>query len=155
MIKNELPSQKILKKIFTYNEHDGSLTKISSGYSSWRIGSKGYMQINLFGKTVLVHRIAWKIYYGEDPEYIDHINKCKTDNRMSNLRSVSHSANMRNKKLGSNNKSGFTGVHFLKKKKKWRARIGVDKKKLDLGLFNTKEEAISARQEAEKIYGYN
>ncbi len=155
MIKNELPSQKILKEIFTYNEQDGSLTKISSGYSSWRIGSKGYMQINLFGKTVLVHRIAWKIYYGEDPEYIDHINKCKTDNRISNLRSVSHSTNMRNKKLGSNNKSGFTGVHFLKKKKKWRARIGVDKKKLDLGLFNTKEEAIFARQEAEKIYGYN
>jgi hypothetical protein len=58
------------------------------------------------------------------------------------------------KTLPKNNKSGYRGVWFDQSKGKWRAQIRFDKKCHKLGLYNTRIEAIKARQEAEiKYYG--
>ena len=57
-----------------------------------------------------------------------------------------------NKNLKSTNKSGVTGVCYLKKNKKWRADIAFNKKRVYLGLYKEKEDAIKARKEAEKKY---
>lgn len=61
-----------------------------------------------------------------------------------------------NQKIRNTNTSGKTGVSFMKSKGKWRARISVETKEIHLGLFDTFEEAVIARESAElKYYGFN
>ena len=75
---------------------------------------------------------------------VDHINGDTLDNRRENLRVVTKSDNLRNRKFGPSNKSGLRGV--IKTKYGWRAKI-------HLGTFNTKEEAYAAYREAyEKLF---
>ena len=117
--------------------------------------SNGYKKVKFLGKYYLVHRIVWKITYGKDPQYIDHINGIRDDNRISNLRSVGYSENNKNKKIGKNNKSGITGVSFDKQANKWKVSMGANKKKLHIGYFSNLSDAIIARKAAEKEYNFS
>lgn len=58
----------------------------------------------------------------------------------------------RNKRINVKNKSGYAGVWYSKKCKKWRVSIGLNGKTIHIGMYKTIEEAISARQIAEKDY---
>ena len=51
------------------------------------------------------------------------------------------------------NKSGYTGITF--RKNKWESRICYNKLRYFLGRFDTQEEAIKARQDAEKLLQAN
>lgn len=57
-----------------------------------------------------------------------------------------------NKGIFKNNKSGRTGVAWVEKQQKWRARIGVERKDINLGYFDTFEEACDARAAGEIKY---
>lgn len=88
---------------------------------------------------------------------VDHIihpprNGCKIDNRKSNLRFVTDIQNGHNKSLAINNTTGFTGVYFHKRDNIWCASIIVEKKRIYLGSFVNKYDAIKARKEAEIKY---
>ncbi len=84
------------------------------------INSDGYLMIMINGKAYPAHRLAWLIVYGTMPDgFIDHINRVRTDNRISNLRLVTHSENMQNRKIQKNNKSGYRGVSWDAKYGKW------------------------------------
>jgi hypothetical protein len=53
------------------------------------------------------------------------------------------------------NTSGKTGVRFRKDRGKWTARISYQNKNISLGCYETFEDAVKARQEAElKYYGF-
>lgn len=69
---------------------------------------------------------------------------------MANLRVVSKEDNNLNRKKYSNNVTGNKGITF--RRNRWRAVITVKKKRIELGTFLTKEEAIKARVEAEEKY---
>lgn len=114
-----------------------------------------YINVVLDGKRLLAHRVAWFIVTGVWPVEIDHINHIRHDNRWDNLREVSHINNHRNKPLQSNNISGYHGVGWEKSRKKWGAAIKVNGKKIQIGRFNTKEEAVAARKKAEQYYGFH
>lgn len=75
-------------------------------------------------------------------ELVDHINGNKLDNRKCNLRICSKVENCRNRQiLNKNNKSGFKGVKFDRRKNLWRADIGVDWGKAYLGRYKDIEAA--------------
>lgn len=74
---------------------------------------------------------------------IDHINRNTLDNRKSNLRNVPICINNLNK---SNNTSGCVGVTWDKAKNKWHVMIR-DK---NLGRYNSFDDAVKARKQAEK-----
>lgn len=77
------------------------------------ISGKGHYQVTLQGKRYLCHRIIYEIINNislKSNEQIDHINGDSSDNRIENLRVVTHSENMRNAKMSKNNSSGITGV---------------------------------------------
>lgn len=80
---------------------------------------------------------------------VDHINRNPLDNRKCNLRIVTHSENLHNTKVRSNNSSGVTGVQ--KCNKGWRASIQINNKSYRKA-FKTKKEAIAYRKELEKLY---
>ncbi len=115
---------------------------------------QGYKFGHLLGVRIYAHQVAWAHVHGAwPPASIDHINGHKSDNRISNLRSVSPSDNARNTKLHSRNKSGVSGVD--KSRGRWRARISVDGKAVNLGKFECFGRAVVARKLAERRFGYH
>jgi len=51
-----------------------------------------------------------------------------------------------------NNKSGYNGVHYSFIRNKFISRISINGKRIHLGSFNTKVEALQARIDAELLY---
>jgi hypothetical protein len=80
----------------------------------------------------------------KDKLEVDHINRNTLDNRTKNLRFATKSQNQCNRSIQKNNRSGFKGVSFDSKNNKWQAHICFNKKRKNLGRFNTKQEAYSA-----------
>lgn len=83
---------------------------------------------------------------------VDHIDRNRLNNRRKNLREATNIENAQNSSIRSNNSSGFTGVEFIKSASKWKAVITVNKKRIQLGRFEKKEDAVLARRNAEKKY---
>ena len=116
----------------------------------------GYLRCVVMARSYQAHRVAWAIHYGDWPDdQIDHINGKKDDNRIDNLRVVSFTENQRNKPKSSRNKSGVIGVHFYKPTGKWVASICVNRKRMQIGSFDTIEQAADARKIAEAEYGFH
>lgn len=91
------------------------------------------------------HRLAWFFMTGEWPILdIDHINGDRSDNRWSNLRLANDSQNGANKRRYKNNKSGFKGVIWDARHKRFKAQLKKDGKVLNLGRYHTAEEAHEA-----------
>lgn len=80
-------------------------------------------------------------HHGYLPGEIDHINNIKMDNRIENLREADRSRNCMNKNITKSNKTGFKGVSWFKKSKKYRAQIQINGKPKHLGLYNCPKEA--------------
>ena len=92
------------------------------------------------GSTYLAHRLAWFYHYAKWPEgLVDHKDRDKSNNRIVNLREVSASLNRLNANPGLTNTSGYVGVSFDAKARKWKARVG----NTYLGLFALKEDAAT------------
>jgi len=112
-------------------------------------------KISINNRPYSEHFLAWILFYGKDPDGpIDHIDGDATNNKISNLRIVSHSENHRNRKIQSNNRSGKQGVSRTSNGK-WRARIKINGKEMHLGTFKTFEEAVGARHESESKNGFS
>lgn len=155
------PTQESLLGVFNYDGVTGKLThkKTTSSGTAGSLAthahSGGYLCVSVGRKAYLAHRIIYLMVTGNWPEYIDHINHDRTDNRWNNLRGVSQTENNRNMSKQSNSTTGYVGVSFMKTKNKYRAYITVDKKAVHLGVFDTIEEAVAARESANIQYGYH
>ena len=152
-----------LHRLFDYNTETGVLTRrvktnnkcpVGAVVGSIKKSCKTSYWRCWFGKqNTYVHRVIWAMVYGDWPKgQIDHIDGNGLNNRIQNLRDVTHSENQRNKRLQSRNKSGHSGVTWYKPTQKWQAFISVDGKQKHLGHFGTVEEAAAARVAAEAIY---
>lgn len=86
------------RQLFRYDPSTGVLyRRHASGERVGAAKSNGYLVVSVRAKNYQVHRLIWLMVHGKWPDGdIDHINRIKTDNRITNLRDVSHQANMRN-----------------------------------------------------------
>lgn len=164
-------TQEQLKQILNYDKSTGMwiwLVDIFSGKNNKLKSAEkgnvagtlskihGYRIIGINGKKYRAHRLVWLYEYGYWPKYqIDHINHIKDDNRIVNLREVTHEDNQRNMSKSKNNKSGHTGVVWDKSVNKWRAEINIKNKSITLGRFINKEDAIKCRKQAEIKYKFH
>ena len=142
----------------SYNAETGLLVCTKSGAFLYAPRSDGYLTGEVDGITMLLHRLAWEIYHNKkipNGLQIDHVNGVRDDNRICNLRLVSRSGNMRNRATPKNNTSGQIGVHYSKGEDRWIARIGVKGRKVAIGAFIEKSDAIAARKLAEAEYGFH
>ena len=85
--------------------------------------------------------------------YTDHINGNKLDNRRCNLRTVTLAENQLNRRLNKNNKFGYPGIS-LEPNGKYRARIQLKGKKINLGNFSNLQAAKSALTSKRKELGF-
>jgi hypothetical protein len=100
-------------------------------------------------KLIQLHRIVIQAKQGE---IVDHINGNKLDNRKCNLRICTKSQNCQNRKISKLNKSGFNGVSWNIRNKKWVAQIACNNQKIHIGFFNEPIEAAKAFNEAALKY---
>ena len=102
----------------------------------------GYIEIGVDGERHLAHRLAWFWVHGAWPNWhIDHIDGDNSNNRITNLRDADRSINMQNLKTAQSNNlsSGLLGVY--PNKKRWGAKITVNRTVYLLGTHDTPEEA--------------
>ena len=112
---------------------------------------KGYVKVRIGRKRMFLHNL---IMGNSHPLQVDHINVNKLDNRRENLRICTSAQNKMNKGPHKNNKTGFKGVSINPKNGKFVASLGVNKKKIHIGTFSSKESAAKAYNDmAEKHYG--
>jgi hypothetical protein len=151
---NKIPEN--IRDALSYNPETGSITwkhnkTKMDGKEAGNINEKGYRRIKFNGIRLRAHRIAWYLYYGEDPpNEIDHINGCTSDNRICNLRLANQFQNAWNKKLSRLNTSGVKGVYFNKRHKKWYAKITANRKEYCLGFYIKFKDAVKAVLEGRK-----
>ena len=90
----------------------------------------------------------------KDGSHGDHTNRITLDNRLDNLRRATPSQNAANKPLSANNACGLKGVYYVKGRKKlpWVAHITVNRTKIIIGYYASKEEAHAAYCVAAKIH---
>jgi len=139
-----------------YEYRDGSLY-YKKNVSHKKIGDlvgclhpKGYYVTAIKARQYLIHRLIYMMHYGYMPQFIDHINNIKTDNRIENLRSTSISQNAQNCKTPKNNTSGIKGI--TKHRNKWLVRISTNNKRKIIGSFDSLELAELVSLEARNKY---
>jgi hypothetical protein len=106
------------------------------------IHKSGYRIISVHGHQYKVHRLMFLYHHGYIPEFIDHINGIKDDNRIENLREATRTQNHQNRFIYKNNTFGIKGVSKQKNALNWRCRISYGNKPHELGGFKSKELAI-------------
>lgn len=143
-----LPNYKHLHQLFTYDPQSGALLR--NGKPTGYITARGYRLLSVRRYHFYAHRAIWCMMTGSWPAFeIDHINRQKADNRWSNLRLATRSQNARNTALTKRNKSGYRGVCFNKRIKRWAASIKLPAQKwvTHLGHYETPEAAAQAYAE--------
>lgn len=157
--EDDLTAERV-REVFDYDPATGKLTyrrnrggiRGKGEEAGWICKRKpwmggGYRVTGFNGREYGVHRLVWLWWHGRHARgCIDHINLDRADNRIENLRKCSHSENMANRRIQSNNTSGFKGVAHHKASGRWQANIG----RTYLGLFDTPEEAHKAYVAAAK-----
>jgi hypothetical protein len=132
----------------TYNPLTGIITG-SRGEPIIAKNDGGYirMQVGVNGKYYYFygHQFAYYYMYNIIPINVDHRNGIRDDNRICNLRSTNHKGNCYNK-------TNTKGYHWDKKNNKWRVSIQVNYKTINIGRYNTEEEAKNAYLEAKEKY---
>lgn len=115
----------------------------------WNISRNGYVVASAKNGATAALRLHRLVMGVTDSHIIvDHKNWDKTDNRKSNLRIATKSENNINIKRRSNNTSGYTGVTTTRNGK-YCARISIGNTRYYLGTYNTFQEAVDARHDAE------
>lgn len=169
----KLPDQQYLLECFNYDPDTGILTwkarpehhfksigKMLSIHKLWAgkpvgyVGTKGHSYVHILSASYAAHRIIWKMWYGIDPpQYVDHINGDKTDNRIANLREATNNQNQMNQRRTTRiSNIGVTGVSYHKRDKSYRAYMRINGENKHLGNYKNLQDAIKARQEAELVH---
>jgi hypothetical protein len=161
-----LPPVEYLRECFSYDSETGELTwkrrprEHFATQSGWKIFNRhyagtcagtinnlGYRHILVQGRHYTVHRIIWKLITDEEPpEFLDHIDGNKSNNRFINLRSATRTQQRWNSRLNKDNLCGRRGVQ--QRGNQWIARINVNGVSRYLGRFNTVEMAAEVYETA-------
>ena len=155
-MKNKTVTKELVQNLFDYVE-DGTLLWKNPTSRSVKVGDKagstdkiGYVIVRISGKAYKAHRIIWLYHYGYMPENdLDHIDRNKSNNRITNLREVSKMCNLRNRGVLKSNTSGITGVCYCSYRSKWKSYIKINGIQKTIGYFNDFDSAAQARMDKE------
>ena len=146
-------TQKRLKELLHYDPETGIFTwrakrsgVIRGNMVAGGVNGAGYIHIKIQGKSHKAHRLAFLYMEGYFPEYhVDHKYGIKDDNRWSEISHVTRACNLQNSKLYSSNSSGFSGVNWNKRSKRWLSWAMLNGQSISLGYHPTALDAALAR----------
>jgi len=151
-------TQERLKEVLRYDPETGRFVRLKNRYRKDLIGRDAgafNKALNCFyiavdGKRLRSHRVAWFYMTGSWPKHeIDHIDGNPANNVFSNLREADSSQNKANRRINSNNSTGFKGV--VPDGGKFKAFIQFRGKKRYLGSYDTPQAAHLAYKTTEKL----
>ena len=140
--------------VVTMTTHDGRTFTIDKSdlnkvlTHTWCYSKTGYLVANMDGK---VRKLTRFLLEPPEDKVIDHINGDPSDNRRCNLRICTITENARNARKPINSKNKYVGVRKLPHGK-YEARIMYNRKNINLGRYDTEEEAYQARLAGERKY---
>ena len=154
-MKEHTLSHQDAKRLWDYCPETGILTWTDAACRKMRGKVAGncrngrYLTVRVDGHLYAVHRVVWLWMTGSWPvALIDHKDRDGLNNRWSNLREASVSQNSQNRSDNKNRRLP-KGVHLVPYSGRYRARIKINKQAIHLGVFDTVEEAVAVRREAE------
>lgn len=154
-------TQEKVRELYDYNPETGELISKTTKRPVSSRTQRGYLYASIRSskvkKSYKVHRLIWLYYYGYFPENsIDHIDRDKTNNRLSNLREVSNSCNMRNSSQRRSS-TGIKGTCLTKRKSGiyFQVYITIMGEIKYLGFFKDLDEAVCHRLAAEQSINWN
>lgn len=113
-----------------------------------------HVTVGINNKSHPLARVIFIWHHGFLPEIVDHADCNPMNNQISNLRAATKAENQRNAGMFAHNTSGYKGVIFNKRSKKWNAQIKIFGLNKYLGTFADKETAAEFVQLArEMIHG--
>lgn len=133
------------RELLHYEPKTGVLTwRVSAGRAiragdvAGYLNSDGYRRVTIYGRTYRAHRLAWFIHHGEWPNKIDHKYGDRDGNDIDSMRSVTVQTNNENRRSAQRNNlsTGLLGVTFCKRRRKFKAQIGIDGRIVNLGYFD-------------------
>lgn len=153
----KLLTAEYLHKVLNYDPRSGSFAwrialpkRIKPGMPAGSI-SKGKRNILINGENHPAHRLAWFYVYGVWPDgYVIPKNGNFLDTRIDNLKLETRQEASARQKVRTNSLSGVRGVSWNTKRGKWVAAIRLNYRQVNLGYFDTIEEAKSAYDTAAK-----
>jgi AP2 domain/HNH endonuclease len=151
-MKAEYPTQTQIKEIFEYDpvtgifRHKKNSGKAKIGDRAGILAKDGYRRLKYKSRSLQASWVAWLYMTGRLPKNtIDHINSVRHDDRFHNLREATRAQNCSSKKtFWKPNRFGFRGVKQTGKRNRFQAVIGIRRKHIYLGTFDTVEEAARA-----------
>lgn len=165
-MSDRITDSETFRELLSYDPDNGEFKwKERQGNNSWnaRWANKpafihkdygDYLRASIMGRFYSAHRVAWSIFYGcEAPDFIDHIDGDRQNNRIMNLRKTDFVGNSKNRGVRSDNTSGRTGVHMTKSGT-YKVRIFANGKDNHVGTFKLFQDAVEARRKAEKDNGF-
>ena len=142
-------NQDLLHELFRYE--NGCLywksdrgNRVRAGDRAGRVNTNGYRQVSISGSYYYEHRLIYAMHFAQVPEFLDHIDGSRCNNRIENLRPATREQNMHNRKANINNTSGIKGVCWSAATKKWSGFCWVSGKQYNLGYFDKKDDAATA-----------
>jgi hypothetical protein len=148
-------TQERLKELLKYDPETGLFywlggqKKTRAGQIAGTIDKDGYIIICVDQRLYRAHRLAWLWTHGEWPNgQIDHRDRDRANNRISNLRDATKTQNMWNTARHPKSSTGVKGVQFDQRRGLYYATIKAGGRKIWLGYHQTIEAAAEARRAA-------
>lgn len=150
-------TQERLRDLFSYRDDGRLIRKINrsaNARSDGLVGAKnenGYFVVSIEKRKYRCHRLIFLWHHGWLPEFVDHIDRDRSNNRIGNLRPATRVQQNANMSINKTKTSGFKGVSRVSHGDSWRAYISVCNKYKHLGCYTTAEAAADAYDQAARI----